>query len=339
MLGSPCSPCCENQRCPQWKVQEFYDLVVSASVSLTLSGTSEERSSFTLAPSVYFGDVDVSNAPAYVYYRTVSPVGTFPLSLVPAETALSDGSAKVVFAMTHQQTLHARLELMVLDLLAGNTQWPGIAGVESPCEVLTDLSVWQDVVTKQYRAIDILGAPTTATQTGLHGQPCTVKYFQPEAALATIDSAFISVISPGVWFSDRSSGKTPIAVRNDVRGYFGTSFGDVFQASGPQPPNTLSIAPQWQGVNFSDMPRFVPANASPLFPEWSAVGEPSFQPGTLPGNIYAPCRWVTSSQGGIGQAFSAGYLGDIASQPADQLFRSSLPTVSYIMPTISLQFA
>lgn len=305
MLGGNCSPCCG---CTQGTIDAFYNKVSSADVSLTLAGQTTERNDFTLILYSYFGpSVDASLLPAYVFQKTTSPVGTWPMAIIPADTFLSNGIAQISFGMTAGETLHASLTITLQPRDGagfGNTTWPGLSGYGSfgsACKVNLALSVWQNVVTRKYKATDIVGNPQQTTAAGNHSETCNLRFYTPQLIDGDFwwDYSFTPLVKPGIWLQDRSAGSqaSPISVFSEHRQRYSSFYNDAWGPQGTQSFNTLALTgPPGGAFGTNVLVRVDQANAS--LPSWRKNVSAPYLDFSTPYAGYVPpkCPWRTTSQ-------------------------------------------
>jgi len=174
MLGGNCSPCCGPPACTTQAIADFYNLLLSADVNISLSGASVERDGATVIWGNYylrfpFDSPLTTSEYAFVYKETASPIGTYPLAISPTETTieqfgpLSLHFATVVFRY-EADGFNVLLELIMRPSFVGpfafrpSMAWPGTS-----CRVAVRLEVSQVHKTFLYSTESLMDPSTALT--------------------------------------------------------------------------------------------------------------------------------------------------------------------------------
>lgn len=251
MLGAPCSPCCGDNSCTADDIDSFWGRMSTASVSLTLSGTSVERNAYTIHREAY--NAYTIHREAYaggtangshwgnvtVYQGTTSPIGTWPMAFVPeapydptdvTRSFHVPGLAAQVVYVIEQNGIIASLRfiLSVSESVTMSSTTPfSSTNVTYPakpaCKCRAWLYVRQNIVEREYAASNLFGTPREAT-TSPNGLPLTVRWYAVDYLSGSQFNAFgfrLPGALGGLRLGDLyASASSPVGGRSYPRDYF-----------------------------------------------------------------------------------------------------------------------
>lgn len=322
MLGGDCSPCCA-QGCSSSDIQLFWERMSSASVHLTVSGTSDERNAVTVVEGAYaLGTANGSYwGTAAVYKGTNSPVGVRAMAFVPDLSFNVSGWAAQVTYEWYGDGIEARLTFILsqdsaftrsnlLPRSLSNVLWQG----GSDCFGRAWLYIKQNAEERYYAADSSLG-PRNENTTTVNGLTSTVRWYASDYASGTAFGAFAQRQSlSGLWLGDRyAQSAATYQQQTYTRTYY-----DI---------TTFSDQHAWQ-VTATD-------NASGLvlsFPQDSRSNYvlPSFRPG--------PSPWLLAPQAPQRVGFSNGYTVAGSPQQDTNEFLPHFIASSSITPSVQITY-
>jgi hypothetical protein len=303
MLGAKCSPCC-GPTCSASDIDEFWTKMLSAGVTLEVSGTSDERDAISVHYSAY-ENAPAQNRPQHwgevtVYEATSSPMQTMDMALLPPADfdpfnlnitfRRGDYDAQVVY-FGELNGIEARLKVYIARFL-GDYQYVGPKNLNLPgniCFGQSQLYLKQSVRNRTYESDSSFGSTSYKDYTGINGFTATARYYTNLDYTEGNSFQVFNFLIPtptyltGIRLGDvyAQSIASPIRSQAYDRYYFfneGASQGVAVSATSNESSLTLSFAAEFtsglilDGLYSSSLSSFRPASfLSPGEPAWGST--------------------------------------------------------------------
>lgn len=317
--------CCG--QCAPQAMQAFWQSLSTHGVTVSLAGSSVERSAATMLPGAYYtGGAPPQYAEAVVYPQTESPLIQYRLTFAPQFSYLFGESCKLSFLHVDDR-FTVSLELLTLTnkasgALGYNTTWPSFG-----CPVRVNLFASQAVRAIVYDANQLVGPLLTAGN-----ESCPLRYRNVDYAKTVFSNApqqgvFGRIDVEGGWSYAKPvpAGVDPVRQYVSQRVYW-SGFDSQWQVSGSTQAGFTAVA-ETQALSHA-MARFVPDSSAS---QWYHQLEPPQAGGD--------CRYSLTGVAS-GQRFSVqnlqmqtDFLGGIsASRPQDAAPSVVTPTIEFLPP-------